>query len=306
GGGYAGAASLAAYGVLVDANSRPPKWFGPASLLFLVIADFTLNDVKTALASTIYLTVLSLFGQFIRVAFAGGRAQREASELSRRLEHMRLTQAVHDSAAARLGQVLLVARSLQSDEELTPRLRREVDILVDVAAAGASELRDALRQEPALPTSVSTLEQEWIRSLQVLRTSGFIVAESASPMTSSVPVVIQREMVRCLREATTNIGRHGKPGGRVAVLLTLDDRYLRLTCSNDTDDETPTLPDDRRRLGLLGMQQRVGAMGGAVEASADNGVFSLSVAFPLSPSADHSVTAHAKESIYAERSRGLP
>ena len=282
GGGLESVATLAAYGVLVDVNSRRPVWLGLGALVALVGLGFILNDVRIALASSVYFCLLALFGQFIRAAFDGARAQREAAELRRVREQMELMQAVHDSGSARLSQVLLIARGLRETAELPPGVRAEVDTLIDVAAAGADELRAAIRRGPAPAAGATVLALEWSRSLRVLGASGFSLVEVGLPDTSVVPAAVQAEAARCIREATTNIGRHGSAGGQVAAHLALDSDWLRMTWTNESDGlYAARVGAAGSPLGLAGLSQRVAALGGDAAFGATDHGYRLVVSLPI-------------------------
>ena len=280
-----GSSWIMAYAFCVDANTRRPVWIGATVGTALTISEVVLGWSSPAdvLANVMYFGLLALVGQFIRLAFAGSRAQREAAELRRQLDRQALIQAVHDSVAARLTQILLVARGLRSGGDPPETLGAHLDTVIDVASAAADELRKVVHPLPPENVEFSGLAREWARSQATLRAGGFQLAGSCEGVASVGPGPVADEAVRCIEEATANICRHGVPGGRVVCVLMADEDHLVLSWINDVVRDLEAVSQTRTGLGLAGMKRRVAGRGGWVTAGPSGGMFTLRVEIPLEP-----------------------
>ena len=280
--GYAGVAVwILALAVVLDANSRRPIWGGlgatlvtlVASLVPLVIGIEVHGSIPGELIGGVLAATLA--GQVIRAAFAAARAGEAEAAARLAAERLELRHAIHDSGSARLAQLMLLSRRLREHPELPAALRSDVDLLADVAAAGAQELRAAM--QPRTDSSPE-LAREWRRSLEVLRTAGFDVVETLQPL-PSLTRDAEEEAARVVREATSNICRHAAEHGRVLAAATARHGTLALTWLSDRND---TAAASGGGLGISGMSERVRQLGGSVETALVDGCFRLTVTLPLS------------------------
>lgn len=284
---YYGAGWFGVYAVCVDANSRRPIWAG-ATVAGLVLLTSVLNDPTAAVASTVYVALLAVVGQGVRLAFEGSRAQIQNAELRLHLERAELRQAVHDSGAARLSQLALLARELQTRRDLTDEVLAEVSILADVATIGAAELRHALNAGTAgiqtdQPISTEqTLVSEWVRSQGVLRALGLELADAPIGDVPPLPPKVERELVRAVREVTANICTYASRHGRVVALMSVHDGSISLSWLNDIARAGELdLSLRQEGSGLRALESRIEALGGAFESDAQDGVFQLRIAVPI-------------------------
>lgn len=282
---YNGAAWFAVYAVCIDVNSRRPARLGLLASGVLAAAQLwptSADSAGSTAGGVLYLVALTLLGQFIRIAFAGARAEREKAVLEVQLERSNLARAVHDTGAARLTQVLMVARHLNQDASLDPRARAQVQMIVDCAQAGSDELRAVINPAGDIArrsNAGETLDAEWERSVAMLQSAGFDVAATSPPIGPVTPL-IEQEAVRAILEASANICRHARHPGRVAATITLSEEGLTMKWLNDSPQ---TAPNDTLGMGLAGMRDRIHDLGGAVDATSPDDGFCLIVHLPATP-----------------------
>ncbi|MFT3889606.1 MAG: hypothetical protein QM713_15795 [Arachnia sp.] len=272
-----GPAWILALAVVLDANSRSPLWFGLATTLFVAMGRVPdvltgLREQNETLLIALALMGATLIGQLIRGAFAAGRAAEAAAEARRVVERLELRHAVHDSGSARLAQLMLLTRALRDRPELPTELRGDVDLMVDVATAGAQELRAVMQPRADEPAA---LVKEWRRSVEVLGSAGFEVVE-ASPSLPPLGDDVEREAVRVVREATSNICKHAAPRGRVVAASAFGGETLTLTWLS----ERAGAPGEGSGLGLAGMAERIKRLGGTVQTGLADDSFRLCVTLP--------------------------
>lgn len=275
-----GAEWFLAFAMCIDANSRKPARLGPGVLFALVVIElFRGQEAMEQFSIILYLVILTLLGQFIRLTFQSSRAQRAAAELRVALERSALNQAVHDTAGARLAQVLMMAAQLRRETTAQDALRSELDAIIEVASAGAVELREVINPTEAAAIASGQLGQEWNRSIRTLRTAGFDVADAPAVSIPTLPMVVEAEGIRVIREVTANICRHAREGGRVVGVIGVDSTSMTLSWFNDVDESRR--PGDSSGLGLAGIREAVQQLGGECAVGASEGVFSIRVRIPI-------------------------
>ena len=186
--------------------------------------------------------------------------------------------------AAMIGQALNAGkpaealRHAKSIQAAVARMQRQVrDIL--------GRLRPARLTELGFAAAIEDLVDFW-RS----RRPDLDFAVSLNADDGDLPEAIQEVAYRVVQEALSNAVRHGQPS-RIEVEIALQaGEALRLRISDD--GKARTTDDGRPRFGLVGMRERLEAVGGSMTISrgADRGWTVLAVA-PL--------PAHAKDSLPA-------
>lgn len=281
-GNYAGPAWFAAYAVCIDSNSRRPIWWGAAFTGAVIGVSLWKFDIGEGIASSTYLVILSILGQFVRVVIESARAREEAADLRRRLEVAALSEAVHDAGSARLAQVLLVARGMEQQSDFPKRLVPELRTLIEVASAGTDELRHVISGGIRnAPVETGDLVSEWDRSARTLRSAGFEVAASSAVDLPDLQGTASLELLRAMREATTNICVHGAQNGRVLQMLKVVEGNLVLTWTNDVVPGVEAIHGSG--IGIAGLRARMEGLGGNVEAALGDNYFTLSVVLPMHP-----------------------
>jgi signal transduction histidine kinase len=209
-------------------------------------------------------------------------AEREISiALAAMRERNRLARELHDVVAHGVSVMVVqsgAARITLSDE---PHLARES--LRVVAAAGRAALAD-LRRVVGTTTMPEPDVQPWPSRLDAL--SGLVARCRAGGVEVTVdrsgrdlPDVIAAAVYRIVQEALTNVLRHA-PGATAAVSVRADDRMVRVSVVNSAVDAPRDSAGSGR--GLLGMRERVLAVGGTLRAAPTvDGGFGVVADLPL-------------------------
>jgi signal transduction histidine kinase len=200
------------------------------------------------------------------------RGFREAVSALRQLnetmegEIQRIAHAVHDEA----GQLLDAARLVMSgvSHDATPHVQerlREVGALLDQAEKElrrlAHELRPTILDDLGLLPALRLLADGFSR-----RTSVSVTVESS--LEGRLPTNIETTVYRIVQEALTNVTRHSR-ARNVKIELTRDTRaHLRCSVRDDGvgfDPATTSSGGERRGLGLVGIRERLNAVGGTLQ-----------------------------------------
>lgn len=216
------------------------------------------------------------------------RAFGEATLTLRRLNEMleeeskRIAHALHDEA----GQLLVSAHIALAEvaSELPPpgreRLQEIRGLLYQIERRLrelSHELRPVVLDDLGLVAAIEFLAQG------VSKRAGFPIAVDGSTM-GRLPPQIETALYRIVQEALTNVTKHAR-STRVNIRLGRKDRRVRCSVQDDGkgfDVDAVFGGRARRGLGLLGIRERVNALGGTLQiTSAPRQGTELSVTIPV-------------------------
>ncbi|MCG7524880.1 histidine kinase [Streptomyces sp. OfavH-34-F] len=205
----------------------------------------------------------------------------EARDVQARLavaeERLRFGRDMHDVLGRNLA---VIALKSELAVELAQRGRPEaVDQMVEVqriARASQQEVRDVVRgyREADLTTELAGAKG-------VLNAAG-IDCTVTGDSGERLPAPVQSALGWVVREAATNVLRHGDPRACVIRVTTTTDAAV-LRVENDGAAAAVAAPaSDAPGSGLAGLRERLGALDGTLEAGpAKNGRFHLTASIPL-------------------------
>ncbi len=207
---------------------------------------------------------------------------------------------MHDLVAYSMSQTALRAQLAAANTSFSPEARQEFRALESTAADALHELRlilRALRRNDGAEDPDGTDDPDAPRGLGtvVLDLDGAVRAVAEDLSGAGFPVTYQHSgtgdygrmqattLSRVAREMGSNIVRHGDPASEVTVILTQGAAQLRLVMTNKVSDRTDrNLPSSGT--GLLGMKERLSAVGGTLTVMEDNGTWMASASVPTRPS----------------------
>lgn len=172
-------------------------------------------------------------------------------------ERRRLEQDLHDGAQQRLVAIqirLEMARELTNSDDLA----RQLDVIRDEAQAALDELR-ALAHGSYLG-ALDALGP--VAALRALVRDSIIPIKVIDKGIQRLPPTIEAAIYFCAREAIQNAAKHAGPRAKVTVTLTHDGDDTVLTA---TDDGAGLPPGAEDGTGIIGMHDRIEAVGGRFE-----------------------------------------
>ncbi len=217
----------------------------------------------------------------------------------------------------------LIGKLLGAQEEERRRVAYEVhDGLAQVAAAAHQHLQAFARRHPPQaergredlrrilklvrgtvsdarriianlrPTTLDDLGLAATISLEVerLREEGYQVDDEDTLGEERLPETIEIALYRITQEALTNMRKHAR-ARRVRIELRREEEEVRLVVSDDGKGFDPAAPPPEHgpgeRVGLVGMQERIGSLGGTLEIASRPGAgTSVTAAVPLTRDGD--------------------
>ncbi|MEU4148543.1 sensor histidine kinase [Streptomyces parvulus] len=257
--GFAAGAGLVAFAVGLP-------WSGA------LITGAVLLLVGAFLAATAVFSVWLL-----KAVYALDDAKETRARLAVAEERLRFGRDLHDVMGRNLA---VIALKSELAVQLSRRGRPEaVDQMIEaqrIAQASQREVRDVVRGYRE-----ADLEVELAGARGVLSAAG-IVAEVTGE-TAGLPAQVQSALGWVVREATTNVLRHGD-AEKVTVVVRRTEGRVVLTVENDGAADVDGSPAGGS--GLAGLRERLSEVDGTLAAgNAGQGVFRVTAEVPLPPSA---------------------
>jgi signal transduction histidine kinase len=240
--------------------------------------DFLLRDRPAPPAVAVaglaaWLLVLLGASELIRIrrerAAEALRMREEEARARASEERLRIARELHDSLGHYLSLIHVQSGvALHLNQELPEQLRGSLVAIKDASKEGLSELRsvlEILRQEgePAPRTPTSTLARLDDLVSQAA-SAGLNVRTETEGEVRPLPFGVDVAAFRIVQEALTNVTRHAGPA-RATVRVSYGERDL--TVEVDDDGRGPAgSPGPGGGKGIVGMRERVAALGGELEA----------------------------------------
>lgn len=200
------------------------------------------------------------------------RAERTREEEARRRvaeERLRIARDLHDVVAHHIALVNVQAGVAAHVMDKRPDQAKEALAHVREASRSAlNELRATvglLRQsgDPQAPTEPAPGLAVLDALLDTFRHAGLPV-ELARTDEASLPASVDLAAYRIVQEALTNVRKHAGPGAKAEVSVVRVGGCVEVTVLDDGTGTAP--PEDGGGHGLLGMRERVSALGGSLTA----------------------------------------
>lgn len=180
-------------------------------------------------------------------------------------ERQRIARELHDELGQYLTAVKLDVKWIRS--RLTPAVEnigsrldsidRTIDMTVAAVRRMAANLRPVILDDLGLTAACEWLLQEFQQR------TGIDCQLSIDPEDFELPEAVATTSFRVIQEALTNISRHAQ-AQHVDVRIQFADEGLSMLIADDGVGMPERQPGDRRTLGLVGMRERVHALGGTL------------------------------------------
>jgi signal transduction histidine kinase len=248
-----------------------------------LVKPFSAREVVARVEAQLRMSALRRWvNESLRAEVAERRAAEEqVRELLRRLvnaqedERRRISRELHDTLGQHLSAVTLGLKTLRARAECPPVVAEGLDRVYEAAAQLddamdrlAYELRPAVLDDLGLADALRSHVQGW--TLQ----TGVPVELHTRGLGGRLPADVEVTVYRVVQEALTNIHKHAQ-ATRVGVISERRGADVRVIveddgCGFDATDPDP-LGDGRRRLGLRGMSERAGLVGGKLQLESEPG-----------------------------------
>ncbi|WP_037685411.1 sensor histidine kinase [Streptomyces durhamensis] len=197
----------------------------------------------------------------LAVLWEAERAREVESRLAVAEERLRFGRDLHDVLGRNLSVISLKSElAVQLARRGRPEAVEQMIEVQRIAQESQREVRDVVRGYREADLGV-----ELAGAQGVLTAAGIDCEVSAE--TAGLPADVQSALGWVVREATTNVLRHGD-AGRCTLRLRIQEGRVVLAVENDG---LPGTPDGGGGSGLAGLRERLAAVGGTLEAGAATG-----------------------------------
>lgn len=208
-------------------------------------------------------------------------AEQEAAMAAQRTA---IARDLHDTLAGTVTGMIMRAQELRLRHAGDPAATRDLDGII---AAGNDAMRDvralmdALRRQDGTEPSLEPLRGpgETLRQVAAdLEAAGFPVRVLSDGNLDALPDSVRRTLVRVIEEAAVNVRKHAAPGSPCEFMVGVGDGDVEVVVTNVVGDQAVK---QANHVGLVGLRERVEALGGELATSRDAGRHLLQVSLPL-------------------------
>jgi signal transduction histidine kinase len=211
------------------------------------------------------------------------RARALTAASARSEERAHIAGEMHDMLGHRLSLISIHAGALElATARKAPQLHEQAELIRTTSSLALAELRDILGVLRTNPEPESLDEDTGTRSdiAKLVESSSASLDWSGDDLHGADPRT-RRAVHRVVREALTNVRKHA-PNARTRVQITVQNGRARIQVLNAPSDGPP---GKGTRRGLIGLEERVGLLGGSFSAGPPpEGGFRVAADVPLHPS----------------------
>jgi signal transduction histidine kinase len=259
--------------------------FGSALLALVRWRQLGLHGDLFLLVLVVGFAVTVATGVYFR-SIEQGRA--EEARATRQLERDAIARELHDVVAHHVTGIVVQAQAARLVADQRPDVTAQA--LSSIERAGAEALSSmramvgALRADPADAPIAPAATLDDLRRLATSGSVALPVVVSLDPAAEQLPSALTASLHRIAIEALTNARRHGTGATTVDLAVACGPGSVTLSVTNDGAVVTDRQPG----FGLVGIAERVAALGGRFEAGPRRcGGWALTAVLPTSRSHDH-------------------
>ena len=212
------------------------------------------------------------------------RARALTAASARSEERAHIAGEMHDMLGHRLSLISIHAGALElATASRAPQLHEQAELIRTTSSLAMAELREILGVLRTSPEPESLDEDTGTRSdiAALVEGSSASLDWSGDDLHGADPRT-RRAVQRVVREALTNVRKHA-PAARTRVQVAVQNGRVRIQVLNGPSVSTP---GKGARRGLIGLEERVGLLGGSFSAGQPiEGGFRVAADVPLHPSA---------------------
>ena len=258
------------------ANGPTPtlQMFVPAALLAIVLAAWGLGRFRAARAAYREAQIATLEERAVRAE----ERRAERAEQAAAAERARIAREMHDVVAHSLAVIVRQADGGRFAAATDPE--KAAEVLGVIATTGRQALTDMRAVLGVLSDGPTPTVGDVPALVSRVTVAGTSVTLTTTGEPGALDTAASLAAYRVVQEALTNVVRHATTGAAARVHLTWTDDGLDVAI---TDDGGSLSGGSLEGNGLIGMRERVAAVGGRITAGPDDGGFAVRAFVPSSP-----------------------
>jgi len=233
---------------------------------------------------------------YVQLEDRAARLERERdaqAKIAVAAERARIARELHDVVAHNVSVMIVQADGASFVMDSSPEQAKQA--LATIAGTGRQALEEMRRLLGLLRSADSGSEyvpqpgvEQLPELLDQVRNAGLPVAFEVEGEPRELPRGVELTAYRIVQEALTNARKHGGPQTAARVRIRFDDRGVGVLIEDDGRGASAQLArdggEDGFGHGLIGMRERVGMVGGTLDAGPGaNGGFRIDAKLPLKP-----------------------
>ncbi|GHE07075.1 sensor histidine kinase [Streptomyces alanosinicus] len=283
---------------LVAATLAQIRWPAPESSFAGQIAIAVFQTVPFALAWVLGDSMRTRRAYFAQLEERAARLEKEReaqSKVAVAAERARIARELHDVVAHNVSVMVVQADGAAYVLDTAPDQAKKA--LETISSTGRQALAEMRRLLGVLRTGEHQESGEYVPQpdveqiddlIEKCRSAGLPVDFKVEGTPRPLPSGVELTAYRIVQEALTNTRKHGGPNAGASVRLVYFDDGLGLLVEDDGKGAPHELYEeggaDGQGHGLIGMRERVGMVGGTLDAGPrPGGGFRISVLLPLKP-----------------------
>jgi signal transduction histidine kinase len=271
---------LVVLGTGMRGHRRLRTWLSVGFLAVYVALQYEQYPVTTfVLASLVWTTLIALCWLIGTAVNRYQVIQGELRSAALNEQRLQLARGLHDTVARTLSRVALRARQAGAEGDVDA-----LEEIADGVSRAASELRwmlNLLREpdaEAQLAAASGSIAEAVQRADLRLNSQGFQFSSTMEGDPSRVAESVGSVVVLAIEEAVANLERHGSPEAPSGLILSVGEQALDLVIVNQVLRDSP---DGTHGLGLVGVRERLLAIGGEFDARREGRQWLMQLRTPL-------------------------
>jgi signal transduction histidine kinase len=277
------AALIPILGMGVRRQKRLRRVLAPPILVLVAYRSVAGQSLSNAWGYIAFWTLALAAAWLVGDAFARSRAgQRLEAEAALAEQRTQIARDLHDVVAHDLSNMSLRAQHALLSSTYTTH---DLEYFAQTSSKCVDDMRRLLRllRANSEPTSAETWQEPDIQGtlssqMERLRSAGFAVTAQIEGDISDLTGTIPHAVIGILVESCNNILRHADAAEPCVILMTRTEARLDLAVISSGEGELTRKPG---RLGIIGMQERAEAAGGALSIQNANEKWIVSASFPI-------------------------
>lgn len=203
------------------------------------------------------------------------------------LDRLEIARELHDVVAHHVSVMGIQAAAARRRLDSDPRQSADsLDVVEQSAQAAVEELRRLVHTLRTPETEGAASSTVGVAQLSTLVTESRHAGTAAELVVigepRSLPMLVDVALYRLVQESLTNVRKHAGRGATAEVRLRFDDAAVEVEVTDDGVRQTLADHAHQPGLGLRGMRERIGAIGGTVRAERrERGGFIVHARVPL-------------------------
>lgn len=250
--------------------------------------DANLGEFGSALGGWVFFSMLAwIAGSSVRVIVLDREAAEGAKVDALKAERRSIARDLHDTVAYSTTTMIMRAEQAKLRGVHDPELSDDLDYIISAGRNSIRDLRSMLEvlrkadpdASPRSPWRLAPPKEVISDRASHLASLGFQVSTLVEADLAKLPDSTKEALSKVVVEATANMAKHGVAGGPCRIMIEQGDDEVTAVFVNSVSDDPGVV--QQNHLGLVGLRERVEALGGNLVVRNRQPTWVLEVSLPI-------------------------